>query len=636
MFFFCGNNIIKLLFINFQTAKESLQNESVNTTPILQVTGPPETEADEHISHILGTSIEQSVRNIWTDHRIRRAMFPTRQKTVQIDDDEDIYQMFLPTENDISSHDAESDHEAADHPERPCSWHVEQTQTSRLHPLTSGGRVLRRASSVGEKQTERQSPTKCSLQEEEINQQTESSSNEISGSSSAEQLTIDDIENVYDNISYEELQAMGLIRKDQVKQARPEVAEVKPRITPQVIITPTETESSCESNISFGQEREPFETCELQIVEDEENIYDTIVFQECPALSADTDQGEPISLQTSEMDLMASQILEGFVSEESLHPRNNTMHEQPQSPSAPHSDTENSQLSTPDHMLEQVDEIWNDLENYIRNNEKKPDKLPAAFPVGRADPTSPQKAHDSPHKANGSPRKTHSSPRKATKLQQRANDCQSKAQESPSKNAFSRPKSNDSPCKMPLPTPPTVCAPPESPNLSNPPPVFHIPIINIPDVLSENKLEDKDEACSSPVAPFPQTPEPQPGTVKNIRKKLARLSSGSFRMDDEEIPSQKDPELQALFHTLDSSLLLGAGACDQVLELGDKGKNRVFLMARQYSQKIKKANQLLKMKSMDHEPSCARLRISKQKDLAAIMEEKKQGGTAIGKRFMDG
>lgn len=109
-------------------------------------------------------------------------------------------------------------------------------------------------------------------------------------------------------------------------------------------------------------------------------------------------------------------------------------------------------------------------------------------------------------------------------------------------------------------------------------------------------------------------------------------------MDDEDPPTQKDPELQTLFSGLDpsflpltsSGLLLAGDASDQLLDLGDKGRNRVFLMARQYSQKIKKANQLLKMKSMDHEPSCTRLRTNKAKDLAAILEEKKQGGAAIG------
>nr|XP_055044284.1 pleckstrin homology domain-containing family G member 1 isoform X1 [Misgurnus anguillicaudatus] len=629
----------KLTHADLQTVKQSLQNEAVNT-PILRVTGPPETAADEHISHMLGTNREHSVRNIWADHRIRRAMFPTRQKTVQIDDDEDIYQMFLPTENDVSGHDAESDHETADHPGRPCSWHIEQTQTSQLDLPSAVRRVLRRASSVGEKQSDRQSPTKRTLQEDKINHQTESSSNEISGSSSAEQLTIDDIENVYDNISYEELQAMGLIRKDQV--ALPKVAEVKPRITPQVIITPTETESSCESNRSSGQEGEVFEKCELQIVEDEENVYDTIVFKERPVLSADMDQEEPKSLQTSEIDLMASQILKGFVSEESLHTRNNTIVDQPQSPPAALSDVEKS--SKADHMLEQVDEIWNDLENYIRNNEKKPDRLPAAFPVNGTNPTcttldSPQQAHDSPHKAKDSPRKTHSSPSKANRLEQRVNDSQCKAQESPSKKARSRQQSIDSACKIPLiTTTPTVEAPPESPTpqVSTPPPIFHIPVLNIPDPLTENELEERDKACSSPAAS--PTPEPQPGTVKSIRNKLARLSSGSFRMDDEDIPSQKDPEPQAMFNSLgsgSSNLLFPGDICDMVLEQGEKGKNRVFLMARQYSQKIKKANQLLKMKSMDHEPSCARLKISKQKDLAAILEEKKQGGTAIGARIAE-
>ena len=103
-------------------------------------------------------------------------MFPTRQKTIQIDDDEDIYQMFVPTENDTSGQDAESDHDTTDDPPgRPCSWHVEQTQTMQLDLPASGSRVLRRASSVGEKQSERQSPTKQPVHEEEHN--TESSSN---------------------------------------------------------------------------------------------------------------------------------------------------------------------------------------------------------------------------------------------------------------------------------------------------------------------------------------------------------------------------------------------------------------------------------------------------------------------------
>lgn len=80
-----------------------------------------------------------------------------------------------------------------------------------------------------------------------------------------------------------------------------------------------------------------------------------------------------------------------------------------------------------------------------------------------------------------------------------------------------------------------------------------------------------------------------------------------------------------------SSSLLLAESAD--LDLIEKSKNRVFLMARQYSQKIKKANQLLRMRSMDPGDACCRTRTEKkQKDLAAILEEKKQGGTAIGKQ----
>uniref|UniRef100_A0A9J8BXI3 DH domain-containing protein n=1 Tax=Cyprinus carpio carpio TaxID=630221 RepID=A0A9J8BXI3_CYPCA len=629
---------------DLQTAKESLQNKVI-TPPILRVTAPPEGDRDERYSRMLGTGEEPSFRNIWTDHRVRRAMFPTRQKSFQIDDDEDIYQMFLPAENDISSHDAESDHETADHPERPCSWHVEQIKSSRLDLPTSRSKVLRRASSVGENQSERQSPTKRALQDEETTNQTESSSNEISGSSSAEQLTIDDIENVYDNISYEELQAMGLIRKDQVNHADSEVSEVKSRIAPQVIITPTETESSRESNRSSGQGGGPHETCELQIVEDEENVYDTIVFQEPPVLAAVMDQGKPESLQTSEVDLMASQILGGFASEEKLCPTNKTEVEQPHISSAAVSDTEASQLSTADHTLEQVDEIWTDLENYIRNNEKKPDRLPAAFPVNGTDTAckkqgSPKKVHATPRKVQDSPRKTHNFSSKENRLQQIASDSQCKAQESPSKKANSAHKSNDSPCKLPLKTVP-VCAASGSANppASNPSPAPQIPILNIPKIV-ESRLDEKDAASSpaAPSLPLPPTPGPQPGTVKSIRNKLARLSSGSFRMDDEDIPSPKDSEVQTLFSSMDSassSMLLSVEAGDQFLDLGERGKNRVFLMARQYSQKIKKANQLLKMKSMDHEPSCAKLRLGKQKDLAAILEEKKQGGTAIGARIAE-
>ncbi|MCJ8742103.1 hypothetical protein PDJAM_G00078190 [Pangasius djambal] len=533
--------------IDLQMAKESLQKETVHT-PILRVTCPPETRADDHFSQLLGTSSGRSVPNIWADHRVRRAMFPTRQKTVQIDDDEDIYQMFVPTENDTSGHDAESDHDTIDdRPGRPCSWHVEQTQSVQLDLPASRSKVLRRASSVGEQQSERQSPTKRAVLKEEVHDNTESSSNEISGSSSAEQLTIDDIENVYDNISYEELQAMGLIRKD--PEVNPSSSEVKPVVPPQILVSPVEMESSSESNRSSGQEGAPFESSYVQTPEEEENVYDTIVFRELPPPVTEAGRGteqaaKQDNAQSPKTDVTVIQNIGTVVFDErpNLDYSKVANRALPEIPTVSVTDMDipltldkPSKQSVADHMSEQVDEIWNDLENYIRNNEKKADKLPAAFPVNR----------------------------------------------------------------------------PESPR----------------------------KMCDSQVS----SPEPPPGTVKSIRNKLARLSSGSFRMDDEDPPTQKDPELQALFSGLDpsllplasSGLLLGGDAGDQLLELGEKGRNRVFLMARQYSQKIKKANQLLKMKSMDHEPSCARLRTNKAKDLAAILEEKKQGGAAIGARIAE-
>ncbi|XP_035377257.1 pleckstrin homology domain-containing family G member 1 isoform X1 [Electrophorus electricus] len=766
---------------DLQTAKESLQKESVHT-PILRVTCPPDTQPHKHISHFLGTGGDHSAPNIWADHRVRRAMFPTRQKTVQVDDDEDIYQMFVPTENDTSGHDAESDHDTTgDHPGRPCSWHVEQTQTMQLHLPASGGRVLRRASSVGENQSERRSPTKRPVHEEDEHVNTESSSNEISGSSSAEQLTIDDIENVYDNISYEELQAMGIIRKEQeVNSVSSGGTEINPVVPPQILVSPVETDTSSESNRSSGQEGALFEHGDLHTPEEEENIYDTIVFRELPASSTEPGRGYGQTvgqdkLQSSERDL--NQNTQTFVSEESPNLDNRNMAKRPlpeipivsitEMDSGPIITDMPSQQPGADCTPEHVDEIWNDLENYIRDNEKKPDRLPAAFPVNG--PESPHETQDCQRKTQNTPDKSHSSPTKVCKSQPKTQESQQKphnssrkAHDSTSKKSGS--KATDSPLK---PEGVRKVRTSSSSTTSRPLPTFQIPVLSVPKLVRVPTFEiDEPEEPSSPPTPslpapshptptppipapshptpappipapshptpappipapshptsapsipapshptpapshptpappihtpshpaptpsvatppvptpalpappvptpalptppisrpalptpslptpalpsLPEvsSPEPQPGTVKSIRNKLARLSSGSFRIDDEDPPPQKDPELQALFSGLEPSLLPLASSSlllteDQLLDLGEKGKNRVFLMARQYSQKIKKANQLLKMKSMDHEPSCARLRMpNKAKDLAAILEEKKQGGAAIGARIAE-
>ncbi|XP_029965686.1 pleckstrin homology domain-containing family G member 1 isoform X1 [Salarias fasciatus] len=625
---------------DLQRARESLVREGSHHPPLLRTPHVTEEPPDSPIPSVIVTDSEPSVRNIWADHWARRAMFPTRQRTMQPDDeDEDIYQMFVPTEPSGPEPEAPTERpEVPSSPRaaRPCSWHVEKVPTVQVDPPPDGSRVLRRASSAGEKVTEaRESP-----EDEQGGHtgleviHTESSSNDLSGSSSAEQLTIDDIENVYDNISYEDLKSMGLIRRDpeesQSKKATPTGVQgsqgqaANALGAPGVVGTIIEPDDSSESNRSSTQEGKSFGTCELKIVE--ENIYDTIVFREPPSteqkeMSDDSKlKQERDSLLASEQDLAES--LGGFVSEESLHfgdegPEASSSlvrcSSEPDYSSSSASETFSQRSQKGDKMSEHVDEIWNDLENYIKNNEKKADRLPAAFPVS----------------ANESPKKT------------------SSVKNSPTKSC---PVISSQPAGSPTKTPPA--------HQSKPPPItstpsFTIPVINLPDLQSEGTAEEENHSSVPTSRPLPVTPEPLPGTVRSIRNRLARLSSGSFRLEDDdliELPQRNAPqrddalkdlhslfpgELAGLDSPLASSSLLLGESVDFPLELMDKTKSRVFLMARQYSQKIKKANQLLRMRSMDP-GDCSRARAErKQKDLAAILEEKKQGGAAIGARIAE-
>uniref|UniRef100_UPI0037E8F523 pleckstrin homology domain-containing family G member 1 isoform X2 n=1 Tax=Semicossyphus pulcher TaxID=241346 RepID=UPI0037E8F523 len=615
---------------DLQRARETLVREGSHHPPLLRTPNVTEEPPDSPIPSVVVTESDNSVRNIWADHRARRAMFPTRQRTMQPDDeDEDIYQMFVPTEQSAPEPEAPAERsEATSSPKtaRPCSWHVDQVPTVQVDPPPNGGRVLRRASSAGEKATEAlQSPEDDQPSHSNLEViHTESSSNDLSGSSSAEQLTLDDIENVYDNISYEDLKNMGLVRRDpEESRAQKETCTDKQgpqgqaarvhnepevqRVTEPII----EPESSSDSNRSSTQEGRPFE---LKIVE--ENIYDTICFREPPSTDVKgMSEGNKLnqerdSLLASEQDLTGS--LGGFVSEESLHfgeddgqdnPHHVPCSSEPDYSSSSASETFSQRSQKGDKMSEQVDEIWNDLENYIKNNEKKADRLPAAFPVG---------ASESPKKVSS----VKTSPTKSPPV------ISPQAASPPSKSP---------PAHQPKPPPVTST------------PSFTIPVINLPDLPTENTSAEENHSPASTSRPLPVTPEPLPGTVKNIRKRLARLSSGSFRLEDDdlvELPSRKDlhslfpGELAGLDSPLASSSLLLGESVD--LELMDKSKNRVFLMARQYSQKIKKANQLLRMRSMDPGDSCTRARAEKrQKDLAAILEEKKQGGAAIGARIAE-
>ncbi|TDH00499.1 hypothetical protein EPR50_G00189000 [Perca flavescens] len=624
---------------DLQRARETLVREGSRHPPLLRTPRVTEEPPDTPIPSVIVTESDHSVRNIWADHRARRAMFPTRQRTMQPDDeDEDIYQMFVPTEQSAPEPEVPSQRsEATSSPKtaRPCSWHVEQVPTVQIDPPPNGSRVLRRASSAGEKATEaQQSPDDDPAGHSNLEViHTESSSNDLSGSSSAEQLTIDDIENVYDNISYEDLKSMGLVRRDPEESQREtstdaqgsqgQAARVLNAPEAAVVTDPMiEPDSSLDSNQPSTQEERPSGTCELKIVE--ESIYDTICFREPPSTElkgmneCKQLQQKRDSLPASEQDLTES--LGVFVSEESLHfgedEEPDTSHPvpcsfEPDYSSSSASETFSQRSQKGDKMSEQVDEIWNDLENYIKINEKKADRLPAAFPVS---------ASESPKKASS----VKNSPTKSSVV------ISPQAASPPTKSTPAHQSK-----------PPTVTSTPS----------FTIPVINLPDLQSEGTNAEENHSPAPASRPLPVTPEPLPGTVKSIRNRLARLSSGSFRLEDDdlvELPQRSTPqkdiplkdlhslfpgELAGLDSPLASSSLLLGESVDIELE---KSKNRVFLMARQYSQKIKKANQLLRMRSMDPGDACTRTRAEKkQKDLAAILEEKKQGGTAIGARIAE-
>lgn len=549
-------------------------------------------------------------------------MFPTRQRTMQPDDeDEDIYQMFVPTEPSVVEPEASSERpEPPPSPRtaRPCSWHVEQVPTVQVDPPAEGSRVLRRASSAGEKATEaRERPGDEETGHSNLEViHTESSSNDISGSSSAEQLTLDDIENVYDNISYEDLRNMGLIRRDP-DESQTKKETVRAQSAAEASESVIEPDSSSESNRSSTQDFKPFGSCDLKIVE--ENIYDSICFREPPL--ADLKGSNEGSKEKPERDSLLSeqdltQSLGGFVSEESLHFKKNEEHEmshpvlcfaEPNDPSSASKILpQNSKRA--DRMSEEVDELCNDLENYMKNT-KKAERLPAAFPVN----------------SNESPKKVASVKNSPTK------SC-------PVASALAASPTNKSqPAHQPKSPPVTVTS------------SFTIPFINLPDFQNESSTGEETHSPVPASRPLPATPEPPVGTVKSIRNRLARLSSGSFRLEDDdlvELPQRttspregglKDlqsllpGELTGLDSPLATSSFLLGESVDFPLDLMDKTKSRVFLMARQYSQKIKKANQLLRMRSMDPGDSCSRARAERnQKDLAAILEEKKQGGAAIG------
>ncbi|NXX00318.1 PKHG1 protein, partial [Larus smithsonianus] len=529
-------------------------------------------QSNSLIMNILGGST--SVRNIWTDHQIRQALFPSRRPPYENEDDEDDYQMFVPSMSTSSASSAVSG-ERRGSSGRPCSWHlgvVHQNETS----SPTRHKIVRRASSAGESNT---CPASARYKIGERSSRREAKRAEVSSMNaypeSSEELTIDDIEHVYDNISYEDLKLMGLTRREETdrgpqRSARDSLYEAENKSSldsPSKKRTANQNRASIRASrdeILLSREAPASSLDELRIVED--NIYDTIVLPETPLLNFKCDSlkcSKRRSFLGLEKDFACCDNLRQFVSEESLQfsEDESPYHRVPVDndylslvDSSSNSDSL-SHKSAADKLSEEVDEIWNDLENYIKKNEEKTrDRLLAAFPVCKDD------------------------------MQERL-------------HAGSTPE------------------------------------------LSKD-VEYSLSTLSLPETPiFPKTVKPRAATLGEANLRLEDTTpckENSFMSLNRSSFSSEMPFVDSPYESANSVLSNAhADGMENDLAVVDKTKNKVFMMARQYSQKIKKANQLLKVKSPEQEQPASRQQKLKHKDLAAILEEKKQGGPAIGARIAE-
>ncbi|NWW24955.1 PKHG1 protein, partial [Falcunculus frontatus] len=527
-------------------------------------------QSNSLIMNILGGST--SIRNIWTDHQIRQALFPSRRPPCENEDDEDDYQMFVPSASTSNTSSAPGG-ERRGSSGRPCSWHLGQVQQNET-PSPTRHKIVRRASSAGESNT---CPASTRYKTGERGSRREVKIAEGSSRNaypeSSEELTIDDIEHVYDNISYEDLKLMGLTRREETPRgpqgsARDSLYEAESKSSSD---SPSKKKTANQKRTSIRASREEIllskeaptsSLDELRIVED--NIYDTILLPETSLLNF---KCEPLKSSKRrsflEKDFAYCDNLRHFVSEESLQfsEDESPYHRVPVDndylslvESSSNSDSL-SHKSAADKLSEEVDEIWNDLENYIKKNEEKTrDRVLAAFPVCKDD------------------------------MQERL-------------HAGSTPE------------------------------------------LSKD-VEYSLSTLSLPETPiFPKTVKPRAATISEANLRLEDTTpckENSFMSLNRSSFSSEMPFVDSPYEPA-SSVLSSAPAegVENDLAVMDKTKNRVFMMARQYSQKIKKANQLLKVKSPEQEQPASRQQKLKHKDLAAILEEKKQGGPAIGARIAE-
>ncbi|XP_004702004.1 pleckstrin homology domain-containing family G member 1 [Echinops telfairi] len=540
-----SHNVLK----TSETTQDIQKASREDRAPRLSSAGAPPAQRNSQPSSstllsVLGAGA--AMRNIWTDHQIRQALFPSR-RSPQEDDDDD-YQMFVPSfsSSDLNSTRLSDDSASS----RPCSWHMGQIQPP--EPPGSGHRVVRRASSAGESNT---CPPEIRVRDSDGSQYSArrdrqngpaAATTTAGQDGSSIELTIDDIDHVYDNISYEDLKLMVAQREEaECTPRRPTKDAVRPQST--LELTSSQRLAGRDGGALHASRRAPNLSAH-DLKEGEENIYDTIRLPGAPALGfrcSSLQRPRRSTFLGPEADFARCDGLRSpFVSQDSLQFSED---EAPGGPQAAPEDDYLGLLDRPrgaappasDKLSEEVDAIWNDLENYIKKNEDKTrERLLAAFPVCKEDVAGRPLAGSTPALSRSAARAT---------------------------STLSLPESR-------------AC----------PGPVQHGGLIAAA------------EGSFGSLGRLPLAGPPPPAESP----------------DD---PAQADAE---------------------AAEAADKTKSRVFLMARQYSQKIKKANQLLKVRSPELEPPpppppAGLQHSSVHRDLAAILEEKKQGGAAIGARIAE-
>lgn len=546
------------------------------SSPLTSATPPAQRNSQSTstaiISMLRGGS---AIRSLWTDHHIRQSLFPNRRSPQENEDDDDDYQMFVPS---FSSSDLNSARLCEENTSsRPCSWHlglIEPTEIS-----SSGHRIVRRASSAGESNTcppevrtrDSDGSQYCPRRELQNGPQPGAQEGMTPFGSSLE-LTIDDIDHVYDNISFEDLKLMVAKRGEaEYSLSKSPRDSVRPKSTPELAFSKRQASHSTgslypkkEAALS-SQEASSQSIHELQAVE--ENIYDTIGLPDPPSIDfkcSTRKQPQKSTFLGLETDFACCDSLRPFVSQDSLQFSEDDG-SYPQGPSdtdylsllydSPRCNLPIADKALSDKLSEEVDEIWNDLENYIKKNEDKArDRLLAAFPVSKDDVPERLCVESGRELSRGTGR--------ATSMLSLPG---SQAFVTPGKSRVAR--TNRANCSW-------------EDDLTSTEGSF----------MSLNQL-----SLASEVPPV----------------------DNPYDLANYSLP-QADPENP-----------------DLGLEVTDKTKSRVFMMARQYSQKIKKANQLLKVRSpeLEHPPSSQQKPIPK--DLAAILEEKRQGGPAIGARIAE-